>query len=573
MSLNNLRDLLSTLPKKIFASGSWLEKKQTSILSAAVVITSANIISSLTGLLREKLLISKFFGDILSEQAYEAFLIAFQIPDLVYQLVILGAMSAAFIPIFTEIRNKYREKTAFKMTSAIMNWLLLIFALIGVIVFIFAPQITAARTGASFTAEQVTIVTNLTRIMIFAQLFFAISNFFSGMLQSYKKFIIPALSPIIYNAGIVIGTYLLYSQVGVYGAGVGVLVGAFLHMLIQWPSVRKIGWHYSWNWDLQLPGVKRLFRMMPPRVLTLGANELQTLGLGFFTTQIGGLSFLIIKLAKSLIALPIRFFGVPIAQAALPFLADEGDEASRNRFSQIITRSLSQIAFFALPASVLILILRIPIVRLVYGAKDFPWATTVTLGRVVAIISISIAAQAIYQLLARGFFALKDTRTPFYISLATTSLFLVSCWFVTFMSQDATVYGIAWVICVVAFLEALLYLIFLNKKVGHLVTKDLITSLLKITFVSFVMGIALYIPFKALDKFIFDTTRVIPLIGLAVITSFVGIGVFLGLAWLMRIKELEIIPQLVSHFNRKTIKEIKTPEALVIPSDDDASAS
>lgn len=573
MTLSNLKNLVSSLPQKLFASGSWLEKKQTSILSAAIVITSANIIASLTGLLREKLLISKFFGDLLSEQAYEAFLIAFQVPDLIYQLVILGAMSAAFIPIFTEIRNKYQEETAFKMTSAIMNWLLSIFTVVGVIVFIFAPQITMARTGASFTAEQVIIVTNLTRIMIFAQLFFAISNFFSGMLQSYKKFIIPALSPIIYNAGIVLGTYLFYAKLGVYGAGVGVLVGAFLHMLIQWPSVHKIGWHYSWSWNLNLPGVKRLFRMMPPRMLTLGANELQTLGLGFFTTQIGGLSFIIIKLAKSLIALPIRFFGVPIAQAALPFLSDEGDENSRLRFSQIITRSLSQIAFFALPASVLILILRIPIVRLVYGAKDFPWTTTVTLGRVVAIISVSIAAQAIYQLLARGFFALKDTRTPFYISLVTTTLFLLSCWIITFFSDDATVYGLAWIICLIAFLEALLYLIFLNKKVGHLINKELIVSLLKIAFVSFVMGIALYIPFKALDQFIFDTTRVIPLIGLTVITSFVGIGVFLGLAWMMRIKELEIIPQLANHFNRKTIREIKTPETLVVTNDDDASAS
>ena len=142
---------------KIFKANSyWLAKKQNSILSAAFIITVANISSSLLGLLRERVLIKLFFNNIESQQAYEAFQVAFQIPDLLFQLIVLGALSAAFIPLFTELKRKDKKK-AFEFTSIVMNLVLLIFCFFSIVAFIFARPITMARTGIEFTPEQIDI--------------------------------------------------------------------------------------------------------------------------------------------------------------------------------------------------------------------------------------------------------------------------------------------------------------------------------------------------------------------------------------------------------------------------------
>ena len=140
------------LPKLFSTYTEWLEKQQTSILSAAVIITVANIASAASGLIRQRLLISHFFDTPLSRQAYEAFLVAFQIPDMMFQLIVLGAVSAAFIPMLSQYRNNREEEL--KYMNSMMNSVLIIFMLVGVLVFIYAEPLTRFRTGEAFTPEQ-----------------------------------------------------------------------------------------------------------------------------------------------------------------------------------------------------------------------------------------------------------------------------------------------------------------------------------------------------------------------------------------------------------------------------------
>ncbi|MFZ1721645.1 MAG: lipid II flippase MurJ, partial [Microgenomates group bacterium] len=266
-----------SLPKFLSGNAKWLDKQQTSIMSAAVVITVANVLSSLAGLIRERLLISSFFDTVLSQQSYEAFLVAFQIPDMMFQLLILGAVSAAFIPVFTKVRKGVGEDVAFAMTSTVMTILLLAFLVVGAVVAVFAEPLTAIRTGAAFTPHQIKVAADLTRIMILAQFFFAISNFFTGVLQSYHRFIIPAIAPVFYNIGIVAGVYLLSPFFGIYSAGIGVVIGALIHMALQLPAVYRLGFRFKPSLKISYPGVKRIFSLMPPRVLTYSLTELQSL--------------------------------------------------------------------------------------------------------------------------------------------------------------------------------------------------------------------------------------------------------------------------------------------------------
>lgn len=534
---------------KIFKANShWLAKKQNSILSAAFIITVANIFSSLLGLLRERVLIQLFFNNIESQQAYEAFQVAFQIPDLLFQLIVLGALSAAFIPLFTELKRKDKKK-AFEFTSIVMNLVLLIFCFFSIIAFIFARPITMVRTGIGFTPEQLDIAVNLTRVMLLAQFFFAISNFLTGILQANQRFVIPALAPLIYNLGIIISSIFLAQYFGIYAAGLGVVIGAALHMLIQLPLILKIGYRWQALFDWRFTGVKKLFKMMPPRLMTIGVSELQNLAMGFFATSIGDLSFVIINLARRLMTLPIRFFGVPISQASFPFLSEESAAVNRKRFNQLLLQSLNQISFLAMPASVLLLILRVPAVRLVFGTANFPWQTTIATGKVVALIAISITAQAMVQLLIRSFYALKDTRSPFMVTAISVLVYLVSNALGIYIF-NLGVFSLGISITVTAFVELLLMLLLLQKKIKCFTFAEFYLPQLKILLASFFMAVFLYLPFKILDEVVFDTSRTIDLIALTISTSTIALLVYLYFSILFDVKELTYFNSLIVKFGK-----------------------
>lgn len=542
-------------------SNHWLLTQQDSILSAAAVITLANGLVSVSGFMRDRFLLAIFAGNQISLQAYDAFRVAFQIPDLIFQLLIVGALSASFIPLFSLLKKTNRTK-AFHFTNICLNYLLLFFLLACVLIFIFAPELTAWRIGDAYNRTQIEIVITLTRIMMVGQFFFAISSFFSGMLQSYQRFIVPAIVPLFYNAGIVTGTYLFHSSLGIYAAGLGVILGAFLHMIIQLPFVYHLGWRYQFNLQWQMIEVKKLFSLMPARTLTLGINEIQNFGLSYFVTSVNGIGYTILILARSLIIMPVRFIGVPIAQAALPFLADLSQPSNISLFKKTLLQSLNQIVYLACPAAVLLLILRLPVVRLVFGTRNFPWELTIEVAKMVAIMALSIPAQAIFHLLVRSFHALSDTVTPFLISLFTSCVFFIGA--ALAIRQDShQLTGIAITIAACGILEACLYLLLLSFKVKKLLTFSFILEQIKIYAIAAIMAVSLYIPYKSLDTLVFNTTKVIPLLALTGITSIIGLSVYILLSKIFHIAEMQILVNIAKKFQRKKEK----PKLLMPPTE------
>lgn len=532
---------------KFLNGGKWLETKQSTILSAGIIIATANLFSLLAGVVRDRILLGHYYGQGVAGEAYAALQVAFQIPDTMYQLIVLGALSAAFIPLFTDLRKKNSESEAFQFTSIVMTILLLVFISLGAIVFYYSNEITALRTGSQFTPLQIQIASDLTRIMIVAQILFAISNFYTGILQSYQRFIIPAISPLFYNLGIIIGSFLFRPMLGIYAAGVGVVLGAFLHMLIQVPLVFKLGFRYKPSLNVFFPGVARLFKLMPPRVLTYSLTEVQNLALGFFATSIGSVSYVVIKLGMRLMTMPIRLFGVSIGQASLPFLSEESSSFDREKFTALVTQSLNQISFFAVPASVLLLILRVPIVRLAYGTKNLDWSTTLAIGQIVAILAVSIAAQALVQLLIRAFHALKDTKTPFFVTLIVVSLYVFSSAYCVLTLNKGT-HELAIITSVTAVIELLLFIFLLHKKLHGLVSSTLLIPQFKMLIAGFLMAVFLYLPFKVLDELVFNTTKTVELIGLTVVTGTIGFLVYIYFSAVLQLKELRLISSITGYF-------------------------
>lgn len=553
----------------LFSNGNrWLEKQQVSILSAALIITAAVFLSAVTGLLRNRLLVATFFKTPELQQQLEAYWVSFRLPELVFQLLVIGALSAAFIPVFTKY-EKESAKDSFRMASSVLNLMLLGFFLFSAIIYLFSEPITRLMTGDGFSQGQILLSAQLTRIMLFAQLFFAISNFLSGVIQSYKRFIIPALSPIAYNLGIILGTLVFAPYLGIYGPTLGVVIGAFFHFIVQLPLAKKLGFRYSLTIDLSLPGVKEIFRLMVPRTLAISINQIQLFATVFFATHLGGYNLTVLTLAQQLMTFPIRIFGAPIGQAALPFLSRESTERDLSKFKKLLLSSLNQIAFFSLPASVLLLILRIPIVRLAYGSREFPWPATLLTGKVVALLAISIAAQAMVHVLVRAFYALHNTRDPLYVSFLSALTFLIISYLSVFVYNWGAV-GIGVSLTLSTLLEMILLVFLLQHRLSFVEWKNLI-PIFKMVTASFLMAVFLWLPFRALDQLVFDTTRTRDLLGLTVTVSTIGMLTYIFFAVLLNIEELAILKKLLSFMGAWKKSLSQSPEVVETAGQSDES--
>ena len=227
--------------------------------------------SSLLGLVRNRLLAQLFFVN--HKSLLDAYFAAFVLPDTIFQLLILGALSAAFIPVFTGALKRDKEE-AWHIANSAASGILLLFLVISAGLFIFANQ--ASRILApSFSPELAQITAQLIRVMLAAQFFFALSSFMTGILQSHHLFILPALAPLFYNLGIIIGIIFLSPFIGIFGPAVGVVIGSFFHFLIQLPGVIKIGFRPKLSTDWRNPYVKRMLRLMPARAFTLAIGQLE----------------------------------------------------------------------------------------------------------------------------------------------------------------------------------------------------------------------------------------------------------------------------------------------------------
>ncbi len=537
------------------------KKKQDTLLSAAIIIIIANFFSSISGLLRQRFLISQFFDTDKSRLEFEALKVAFQIPDSLYLLIVTGAVSAAFIPIFTTISKKDKQR-AFEVTNSFMTILIIIYTLFAIVSFIFTKQLLLLFTGKEFTDFQMQTAVRLTRLMLVSQIFFTISNFFTGMLQSFQRFILPSIAPIVYNLGIIFVVFLLKNRFGIDSVALGVVFGAFLNMAIQIPLVYKFGYRFKLNLNFKGDDFKIFMNVIPLRTFTLALNILyQKLGLVFFTTSIGNLSLVMFDLALKLIAIPIRLSGVPISQAALPFLSSKADD--KEKLKEFVIDSINQITYFVIPLSVLVLLLRVPFVRLNFGTKNFPWSATITTANIVAILSISIFFQAIIHLFLRVFYSLKDLKIPL-LSTAVSIIFYFVLSSIFIFRYNKGVLSIAISMTITYMFESLFLLFFLNKRLDNFAfDKKLIFSQIKIFMAGFLMAVFTYLPFRALDLYVFNTTKTKDLLSLTTVTSTIGLLVFIYFSILFDIKQFDLILKLLNKFKFRADVLSKAHEVVI----------
>ncbi len=335
---------------------------------------------------------------------------------------------------------------------------------------------------------------------------------------------------------------------GIYGPTIGVVIGSLLHLIIQFPLVIQLGYQYQLMLGLNHKGVRSLFKLMLPRTFALAVNQIELTIAVFLASFMSAGSLSIFYFAQHLQALPVGLFGLTIGQAALPMLAKESDNLlGLGRFKELFLSSFKQILYFVLPASVLLLVLRVPLVRIAFGSKNFPWGATLLTGQVVAVFSLSIAAQAVIQLLIRAFYALQDTKTPLKVGAISVFVSVLSSLVLT-QYLNMGVVGLGLGISLAGLLQAVLLFIVLNHKIGGFDFFEYSLPIIKMFIATILTGIFLWLPMQFLDKFILDTTRTIQLIMLTIVASGVGLMVYLGLSKLLEIQEFDRVIEILNKF-------------------------
>lgn len=376
--------------------------------------------SQLLGLVRDRLLAHQFGAGVELDVYYAAF----RIPDLLYVLFASTLSVYVLIP-FVATRIKDDDATeAQQLLGQIFSGFLIVYSVLGLVLYVLLPWIVPFLFPGLQAQNEVLIT--VTRILLLQPLLLGVSSLFGVVTQLGHRFVLYALSPLIYNVGIILGIVFLYPHFGLNGLALGVVLGAIGHMIIQVPLVRTSSLSFSFTTHIVWTTLWEVLRISIPRALTLALGQLSILVLiGIASVMTVG-SVSVFQFAYNLQSVPLAIIGASYSIAAFPFLADLFAQKKMVAFRVHIITALRHIMFWSMPAIALLVVLRAHLVRVVLGSGAFNWSDTRLTAAVLAVLSLSLVAQAISLLIVRAFYAGEHTTTPLLVTLFGSILSIVS---------------------------------------------------------------------------------------------------------------------------------------------------
>lgn len=513
----------------------YFSSKINSVTAAAFLVAISSFASRLLGVLRDRILAGQFGAG----TELDIYYAAFRIPDFLYNLVVLGALSAGFIPVLTRMIKEGEgrrggSQEAWRLSSNIANLLsvVLIAASILAILFI-GPLIRLLTPG--FSAEAVAQTAALSRIMFLSPLLLGLSGVVGGILQSAKRFFSYSLAPIFYNLGIIAGALWLAPRLGLAGLAWGVVIGAAAHLLVQMPALAKLGFRYRPVLYLRDSATLLIARMTGPRLMSLAVSQVNLFLVTFLASRLEEGSLSVFNLANNIQSFPVGIFGISFAIAAFPALSEAVDdpEALAGRFFA----TARQVLFFVVPVTVMFITLRAQIIRVVLGSGDFDWQDTIMTMNTLGFFSLSLFAQALLPLLVRVFYAKHDSKTPFYISLACV---IVNLPLSFYLSSRMGVSGLALAFSITSILNFILLWTWLYSSSAHFGAEKVLPLALKLSLSAIATGIAVQIS-KLLVWRVVDMTTFAGVFSQLAVSVALGGGAFLLFCWLLDVEEARVV--------------------------------
>ncbi len=519
---------------------------------AAYLLGVFALLSQVLGLLRDRLLAHAFGASALLDVYYAAF----RIPDFLFVSIASFASAAILVPFFLEKLNE-KEAAARKFLNDIFTVFFFSIAAASLAAFVLIPRLSFF-VAPGFSEGDRAILVFLSRLLLVSPFLLGLSNLLGSVTQSFNKFFVFALSPILYNVGIIIGIVVLYPIFGLTGIVSGVLLGAFFHLAIQVPVIMRAGFIPKLAFSVDFQNIKKVLSLSLPRTFALSVGHISLLALVSFASLISAGSISIFQFAFNLQSVPLSIIGVSYSVAAFPTLSRLFSSGKREKFLEHLTNAARHIVFWSLPVTFLFVILRAQIVRVILGSGAFNWDDTRLTAAALALFVISLVAQNVILLFTRGYYAAGNTKKPLFINTISSAFIIFAALFLLRIFGEALAFrntveyvlkieGIAgsdiimlpFAFALGMILNASLLWIFFQKDFGRF-SSDISRSFFHSLSASFVMGFVAY-EFLGVFSRVLNINTFLGIFLQGFFAGMLGIAAGVVVLRLLKNKEMEIV--------------------------------
>lgn len=518
-----------------FSSVVALANRRLSIKTAAIVLASSTFLSALLGIFRDRLLNSYYLDTY--PTGIDAYTAAFTIPDFMFLILTSGALAVSFIPVFNQRLAGGNKKSAWELSSSLLNLMAIITLVASVLIMIFAEPLVRYVVGPGLDESGTILAVNMMRVIAINPFLFSISTILSSIQQALGRFVFYALAPAIYNVGILIGIVWFTGGInlfgwqvfdgGIMGVALGVVFGAILQLFVSLIGLIGLGFDYEFKISRKNQGFRSVLKLLPARSLDQGIDYVNTLVTTNLSSRMGAGALRSYQQAYNLSTMPVNLIGVAISTAFFPQLTEEVGDGQESRFRQTFRTALSTIIWIALPVAVIAFFARGYVVSFIKNGGDPLIASILTT------LIISIFAQSIFQIATRGFYAKQDTKTPFRVSIFAIGLTILLA--IIFSLLGLGPEGLGYAQSIGSMLEVSILLSLLHKRSERkLLDHDFWRGVGKTALAATITGCVAYsmtkfIPLLATDDSIFATLPKFILITSVSLIAYIIASYFLGI--------------------------------------------
>lgn len=525
-----------------FKSVVQLANAKLSVRSAAIVLAASSLTSALLGLFRDRLLNSYYLGTY--PTGISAYTAAFQIPDFMFVILVSGALAVSFIPVFNQRLATGNKKSAWEVSSSLINLLALLTLAASILIMVFAEPIIRMLTPG-FDESGIVLATNMTRVIAINPFLFSISTVLSSMQQAVGRFIFYAIAPTLYNVGIIIGTTCFTDGInifgvqifegGIMGVALGVVLGAIFQLAISIIGIIGLGFDYTFKIYWKNQGFRAILKLLPPRSLDQGVDYINAFVSTRLSSRMGPGAVRTFDQATNLQSMPVTLIGVAISTAFFPKLTSELSSGGTDEFYRTFRQALRMITWISLPVAIIAFFGRGYVTSFIsnIGNND----QNGTIASILGTLCIAIFVRSVFHIASRGFYACQDTKTPFRVSVVAIGLTILLS--VLFYKLNWGVDGLGLAQSLGAVAEVTILLGILNKRArGKILSRDVLKAFLKMLFATAVAGcvafaMVKFVPLRATDVSLVSTLPKFALITIVAGIAYIAASFFLGLEEVM----------------------------------------
>ncbi|MDI3341508.1 MAG: murein biosynthesis integral membrane protein MurJ [Sphaerobacter sp.] len=452
-----------------------------SVAANAAIVAVAFVASRVLGLVRE-ILIARQFG---TSGAYDAYVAAFRIPDLLFLVVMSGAFGSAFIPVFAGFLTRDEHDRAWRLASAVLTYTVMTLLVAGLLVFLFAGPLMRTVVAPGLAEREQHLAVNVTRMLLLSPLLLGLGAAAQGMLQAQDAFTLPALAPILYNLGIIVGAVTLAPSLGVYGLAIGVILGATGHAGIQFAGLIRRGMRFTPTLSRHVHGLAEVARLMAPRLVGQAAFQVNFIVMTNFASRLGESKVSAINYAYQVFMLPHGVLALSLSTVIFPMMARQYELNRMSELKATLRSALGPLLFLTFPAAVGLFAFRTSIVQTLFQVGSFSAESTRLVSQALAYFAVGLVAFAVVEAVTRAFYAMHDTRTPVIAAVVTVAANIALSWYLAPRLGHG---GLALSISITTMIEMLILLTVLYRRIGGL-GWALLTSLGKTLVATAIMAV------------------------------------------------------------------------------------